>query len=160
MSAGRCAVSERLGPRRPRLFLDTNTLVSAMAFRGPERWLLRYAKRGDVVALVSRYVLTECAHVLAAKLATPHGVITESIAGLPVYVVPEPQGDIVSAAAALLRDPDDAPVLAAAWLAGADALVTGDKDLHTAKQDRVRVIRTAEALAWIARGQTTGQPPP
>jgi putative PIN family toxin of toxin-antitoxin system len=147
-------VSERQEHPRVRLFLDTNTVISAIAFRGPERWLLRMAARGDFVAIVSPYVLAECARVLSGKFATPHDVVTESLAGLGAITVSEPGAALVAEAGACLRDPADAPVLAAAWDARADALVTGDKDLHAADQDRVLVIRTAEALELV-RGNPT-----
>lgn len=153
-------MSEWRSRPRPRLFLDTNTLVSAMAFRGPERWLLRLAARGDIVVLVSPYVIAECTRVLTTRFATPSDVVAESLAALQVSIVSEPGDIMVAEARATVRDPDDAPVLAAAWQAGADALVTGDKDLHAADQDRVRVMRTAEALAWVASAQTPEQTPP
>jgi len=131
-----------------------------MAFRGPERWLLRLAARGDVTLLVSPYVLSESARVLSTKFATPHDVVAGSLAALPVGVVSEPEDVAVAEARIAVRHPEDAPVLAAAWSAETDALVTGDKDLHAAQQDRIRVVRTAEALAWIAGTQTPQRLPP
>jgi predicted nucleic acid-binding protein len=102
-------------------------------------------------------VLSECARVLATKLQAPLEVVEEALAGLPVVTMSEPKDAAVAEARAVVRDAGDAPVLAAAWQAGVDALVTGDKDLHAAQQDRVRVLRTNEALALVAGARPPGE---
>ena len=50
--------------------------------------------------------------------------------------------------AGILRDPDDAPILACAVAAGADLLVSGDRDLLVLGEvEGVRIGRTREVLA-------------
>ncbi len=50
----------------------------------------------------------------------------------------------------MLRDPTDAPVLAAALKADVDALVTGDKDLHELEGSvPLRVLRTGDAIETV-----------
>ncbi len=111
------------------LFVDANVLVSAVLFHGPEERLVHLAHGGSVRLQTSAYVLEQVRRVLAVKFALPADRVDQAIDLLPVSVVPEAGESALARAHGLLRDPSDAPVLAAAWDCGAAVLVTGDRDL-------------------------------
>lgn len=53
-----------------------------------------------------------------------------------------------------MRDPKDAPLVAAAHAAGVDGLVTGDKDLLDLERvDTIPVLRTRKVLALLSDKQ-------
>jgi putative PIN family toxin of toxin-antitoxin system len=147
------------GARRPRLFLDANILISGLVFDGPEFRLLCLLDAGSFEAVASDYVLGEVRRVLAKRFGLAAADVEQSLSGLRTEVARAPAPNLTAEAEAILRGPADAPVLAAAWQSAADALVTGDKDLHAARQDRVPVARTAGALRMIA-DRSPGQADP
>jgi len=132
----------------PRLFLDANVLVSGIAFRGPEAELLGLAEQRRCEAVTCEYVLVQVERVLIRRLGLTEASVREALSCLPVRVVPDPPPSLVTRASVPLRDPTDAPVLAGAWEAQADALVSGDKDLLvlSAEQADLPVLRTRAAL--------------
>jgi putative PIN family toxin of toxin-antitoxin system len=113
----------------PRVVLDTNVLVSGIAYPNgiPGRLLLRW-QSGGLSVVLSDYILDEAVRVLP-RLATPafNGndapKIVNALAELAEIVVPliEPIPE--------LRDAADQPVLGTLIASGADYLITGDKDL-------------------------------
>jgi putative PIN family toxin of toxin-antitoxin system len=112
-----------------RVVLDTNILVSGVAFpKGPPGRLLALWRAGDLVVVLSHYILKETARVLprvSSPAFDPVDVpqIVDIFAGLAEMVVPSmvliPE----------LRDPADQPVLGTLIASGAAYLITGDKDL-------------------------------
>ena len=121
-----------MGPPRvtPRIVLDTNTLVSALLVReGRLGWLRRAWQAGHLTPLACRATLTELMRVLAyPKFRLGREEIEELLADFVPYAETAPNPD-VSLAGLRCRDPDDQVFLALAIVAGADALVTGDRDL-------------------------------
>lgn len=112
-----------------RVVLDTNVLVSGLAYPGsvPGRIVTAWRQGGLEVAL-SRYILDEMVRVLPRLpriQMTPAEIrdLADSFMFLADVVEPkgQPDGD--------LRDPADQPVLLTLLSAKADYLVTGDKDL-------------------------------
>ena len=109
-----------------KLFLDTNVLLSAILVPGSCRELLK----GRALAhdwFTSPGLLAELAEKLSGKLAldperTPLYLVYRQRARL---ITPDPL------IAPVCRDPDDDLVLATALAAGADLIITGDKDLLT-----------------------------
>jgi putative PIN family toxin of toxin-antitoxin system len=108
-----------------KVFLDTNVLVSAFATRGLCADVLRYVLAEHELA-TSEIVLAELQRILRERIHLPATAVTSILELLREQVVaPAP-----TAPSTLdIRDPDDAWVLASALTAGADVLVTGDKDL-------------------------------
>lgn len=104
--------------------LDTNVLLSAILVPGACRELLR----GQALAhewFTSPALLAELAEKLADKL----GLIPEHT---PLYLVYQRRVRLVapvSLPVPVCRDPDDDLVLATALAAGADCIITGDRDL-------------------------------
>ncbi len=126
----------------PRIVLDTNVLVSGVAYPAsiPGR-ILGMWRRGTVDLALSRYILDEMIRVLPRLPRT--GLNGDDIRDLAESFML--QADIVEPDAGLdseLRDPGDQPVLATLRVSGAEYLITGDKDL-LALADRYPVITPA-----------------
>ena len=132
-----------------RVVLDTNVLVSGLAYPGsvPGRIVTAWRQGGVEVAL-SRYILDELTRVLPRLPRvdlTPAQVrdMADSLMFLADIVEPEDGHE------AALRDPADQPVLQTLIAAKADYLVTGDKDL-LALADRYAVV--TPAAFWVRHG--------
>ncbi|MDZ7754019.1 MAG: putative toxin-antitoxin system toxin component, PIN family [Gammaproteobacteria bacterium] len=112
-----------------RVVLDTNVLVSGLAYPGsvPGRIVAAW-RQGGLEVVLSHYILDELARVLprlsrVRMLQVEARDLTDSLMFL---------ADIVEARGMPdenLRDPADQPVLLTLVAARADYLVTGDKDL-------------------------------
>ena len=116
------------------MVLDTNVLISGIAYPGsvPGKILTAW-RHGSVEVLLSTYILDELRSVLP-RLASRHGLsafeIDDLVDALSIQAeVIEPQAGTEPE----LRDAADQPVLgtllAALSSAGANYLITGDKDL-------------------------------
>lgn len=117
-----------------RVVLDTNVLISGIAYPGsvPGKILTAW-RHGSVDVLLSTYILDELRRVLP-RLAARHGLSAAEIDDLVDAL--SIQADIIDPQAGTdpdLRDNADQPVLgtllAALGSAGANYLITGDKDL-------------------------------
>jgi putative PIN family toxin of toxin-antitoxin system len=111
-----------------KVLIDTNILLSAaLRDRAPERVVLHIARNDEWAWLVTPEIFNEYVDVLRRpKFALPVEVLdrwSELLNGSAVQISSPP------ATPDFPRDPKDAPFLAAALAAGADFLVTGDKDL-------------------------------
>lgn len=112
-----------------RVVLDTNVLVSGLAYPGsvPGRIVAAW-RQGGLEVVLSRYILDEFVRVLP-RLPRVHMTPAEirDLADSFMFIadVVEPQGT----QDANLRDPADQPVLLTLVASKADYLVTGDKDL-------------------------------
>lgn len=130
-----------------RIMLDTNVLVSALAFPGVCAELL------DVVlaehhALVAQEALRELERVLTEKFAFPLHRAREAVA------VVGDQATVVHAtrpAAWPLRDPDDRWIVGAALDHGADILVTGDRDILEETQSELKTVGPRDLLDLLRR---------
>lgn len=112
-----------------RVVLDTNVLVSGLAYPGsiPGRIVAAWRQGGLDVAL-SHYILDELALVLPRlpRIGMTPVEIRDLVDSLMFLVdIVEPKGE----QDADLRDPADQPVLLTLLAAKADYLITGDKDL-------------------------------
>lgn len=132
-----------------RVVLDTNVLVSGLAYPGsvPGRIVTAWRQGGLEVAL-SRYILDELVRVLPRLPRvhmTPAEVrdLADSFMFLADVVEPEGTQD------ANLRDPADQPVLLTLLAAKADYLITGDKDL-LALANQYPILTPAEF--WARHG--------
>jgi len=108
-----------------KVFLDTNVLASAAATRGLCADVLRHVFASHQL-FISEQVLNELKSVLKFKFGVSQDLIDDFIWLL--------QQDTVLAQPAQpprveLQDKDDLPILGTAIAAGAEVLVTGDKEL-------------------------------
>ncbi len=137
-----------------RLAVDTNVLLSGLFFHGNERRLLMESFRGRVTLVFSGDVVDEAYRVLwrfrnhaEAPNALP---LLESILRAGELVDRDAYRDEVGRWASRVRDPTDAPILAAARCAGVVGLVTGDRDILEVKErEGIRIYRAREALAAL-----------
>lgn len=129
-----------------RLFLDSNVLVSGIAFSGTEQWLLRATFRGEHTFVISEDVRREALDVLRAKFPRLRPEAEEALPVLRVEAVPARAYADRLGGFPGLRDPKDAHVLAAAIVSRCDAVVTGDGDLLALGEvEGVRILRPSQA---------------
>lgn len=135
-----------------RLVLDTNVVVSALIWGGTPLELIRAATAGEIEIYTSPVLLAELRAVLArehlsSRLEKQRSSAEQAIVlygELAVSVSPLVTPRVV------LADADDDHVLAAALLAGADLIVSGDRHCSPSKPMRVfPFIGPAEALRRI-----------
>lgn len=108
-----------------KVFLDTNVLVSAFATRGLCADLLRHVL-AEHELVTGEAVLSELKRILTERIRLPAATVGGILALLMDHSpVPVPE----DLSRVTVRDPDDIPILASALAAGADVLITGDKDL-------------------------------
>lgn len=115
-----------------RVVLDTNVVASALLWGGTPERLIEAAGEGSLECFTSEALIAELAGILgrakfAAKLRQKNLSAAEIVARYREIA------EIVDATPieeTALRDPDDAAVLACALAARAEAIVSGDTDLH------------------------------
>ena len=108
-----------------KIFFDTNVLASALATRGLCADLFRLVVTEHEL-LTGEFNLSELRRVLRERFRVLPAVAKEAELALRQNtIVPVPRKTLPLE----VRDPDDAWVLASAVRAGADVLVSGDKDL-------------------------------
>ena len=136
-----------------RVVADTNTVVSALLWRGSPHRLIAAIEDYPIAFYTSRALLDEFARVLSrGKLARAIRATGKTTAQL----VAEYQGfvNVVTPASirrTVPRDPDDDRVLACALAAQADLIVSGDAHLLDLKSyQRIPILTATAALAIIA----------
>ncbi|MCK4626233.1 MAG: putative toxin-antitoxin system toxin component, PIN family [Phycisphaerae bacterium] len=110
-----------------RVVFDTNVLLSGVMTRGICEALLDVClSSGVCTVVVSEHILDEFARHAETKFGAPADEIRRTVRFLRrrMELVEPVQVPVKSC-----RDPDDLPVLGTALAAGADCLVTGDRDL-------------------------------
>jgi uncharacterized protein len=118
--------------RPPRVVIDTNLVLSALVFSGGRLTPLRLAWQGKrVQPLVSQATAAELIHTLAYpkfKLAAheQEELLADYLPYCKAVRIPSPPP-----ATPPCRNVCDVPFLQLALAGGADALVTGDRDLLT-----------------------------
>ena len=132
--------------------LDTNVLVSGLAYPGgPPGQLVSAWRDGTLRIASSDFALRELTRVLPSMSVrtgmSPVEVLDflDALRATATWV--EPGADsLAQAQASGLRDPNDVPILAMLIAAGADCLVTGDKDL-LALADRYPILTPVDFCA-------------
>lgn len=133
-----------------KVFLDTNVLVAAFATRGLCSDLLRLVLTEHQL-LITRVLIRELDRVLDGKIGLPAARRTEVIEFLAGYLAPEtgPAPATIS-----VRDADDIEVVRSPMAAGAEILVTGDRDLLAA--DLPLPVVTPRGFWDVLRAGPTG----
>jgi putative PIN family toxin of toxin-antitoxin system len=133
------------GEGTPRLVLDTNVLIAALGWDGPERRLLRACMTGELQLRISMPLLDELLRVLThPKLRFPaddQRALVQDLLRSADLVAAVP--DIV----ALRAEPDYRAVLACAIATGADAIVTSEAHLLAlARFEGIPILSATSAL--------------
>lgn len=146
MPSGRSGESR--DDRKPRVFLDTNVLVSGMVFAGNERKLLDAIIDGKLELVLSTDVIDEANEVLQRKFPK-HAILFPLFLRLIKYerIPKSAYRGQEGRYAKLIGDEADVPILAAAAVSGADYLVSGDKGILALKRvGDTEIIRTWRLL--------------
>jgi len=132
-----------------RLVLDTNTIISALLWKGAPHGLLATARERRATTLhTSAKLLAELVDVLSRnKLASAVAATGENPDTLLRRYVNLVQVHVPTVIPpAVLSDPDDDEVLACAIAANAQLIVSGDRDLLSLKTYRgIPIVNAAEA---------------
>jgi len=132
-----------------RVVLDTNVLLSALAFPGskPDQILLR-VRHGEIELFLSDFILAELERILRDKFrfTTPQtDDRVSAIRRMATLVVPKERIALVAA-----KD-DDNRILECAVAAHADYLVTGDKE-HLLPLRSIGATQIISPAAFLERG--------
>lgn len=128
-----------------RVFLDANTLISGIVFSGPEHQLLKLGIRKQFELVTSEDVIEEIVEVINRKFPEKAFLVKEFLQLAEIKVIRRKDyGKLVERQK--VRDAEDKHVLAAAFAAKSDVLVTGDKDLLVLKKHGQIAIRTTKEL--------------
>ena len=133
-----------------RVFVDANVLFSAsLSGQGNAAQLLAIGHSGGCILLTSAHAMREAERNLTRKRPEALGVLRAHISQVSV-LAEEPSMDLVHWAESLGLPAKDSPILAAAILARASLLVTGDRRHFGPHYGRtlkgVRVVSLAEGL--------------
>lgn len=128
-----------------RIVLDSNVLISAIAFGGKPRQVLHRIIEGKAELAFSGAILDEVRGVLGGrKLRYPEPIldaIMREIEALGVAVFPKKRVRVIR------DDPDDNRVLECALEFRADCIISGDAHLLALKEFRgIRILKPAEFL--------------
>ncbi len=132
-----------------KLFVDANTLISGLLYRGNERFLLDLGRYGSCDLVTIEYVRGEVEDYLRrpkVRLSDDEQRRLMTILDRGVVVLHDPPLEKIREARGRIRDEEDLPVLAGFEVSGADYLVTGDRDL---RQGTRRGITTRRALELL-----------
>jgi putative PIN family toxin of toxin-antitoxin system len=140
----------------PKAVLDTTVLVSGFLKPiegGVAHELLRLAQKGAFAQYISKSILDELAAALLRpgrnrrRYQYPDAAVAEFCRGLGRFAslvtdIPEVR---------IVRDPNDDMIVACALAAGADYIVTRDKDLLSLGRHRAVAMITPEAFLHLLR---------
>jgi putative PIN family toxin of toxin-antitoxin system len=113
----------------PRVFLDANILIRGVTFPRFPYEVLRHAARREIVAIVCPLVLDSVRLCVRERFPGYQEALDSLLEILDLQVVADPTFEEVGAHAGLVRDAKDIPVVLAAIAAGAEYLVSTDRDL-------------------------------
>jgi putative PIN family toxin of toxin-antitoxin system len=138
-----------------RIVADTNTIVSALLWRGSPHRLIAAMEDYPITFYTSHVLIDELADVLPRRKLVK---VVRATGKTPAQLVAEYAGfvNLVTPASirrTVLDDADDDAVLACALAARADLIVSGDAHLLNLKRYQgMRIVAAAEALAIVERG--------
>jgi putative PIN family toxin of toxin-antitoxin system len=113
---------------KPRVFLDANVLIRGVTFPRFPYEVLQHAARKEIAAIVCPLVLDSARLYVRERFRDHQGAFEVLLELLDLELVPDPPIVEVVANAGLVRDPKDIPVALAAIAAGAEYLVSTDRD--------------------------------
>lgn len=139
---------------KSKIFFDSSALVAGiLSASGAAKALLQFAEIEILDVVISEQVVAETERTLAKK--SPRNLPDFRLAikvVRPIIVKETPKE--VQKCLAMISDPDDAPILAAAIKAKVDFLITHDRkhfldDPKVAKKSGLQIGTPGDALAWL-----------
>lgn len=129
-----------------KIVCDTNVLVSGILFEGAPRRILRLASQGKVVNCVSSAILGEAEDVL---LRPKFGLDSEQVRQIIDLFRDTFEFVVVTRRVrAVHRDPADDRIIETALAAGANRIVSGDRDLlDLGEWRRIPIVSPARFMA-------------
>lgn len=132
---------------KPRIFLDANILIRGVTFPRFPYEVLRHAARKELVAVVCPLALDSARLYVRERFPDHLGALEAFLELVELEVVPDPTLEEVGANAGLVRDRKDIPVALAAIAAGAEYLVSTDRDFTDLDDSTVELRRRIRPLA-------------
>jgi len=132
-----------------KLFVDANTLISGLLYRGNERFLLELGRYGTCDLVTIEYVRGEVEEFLRlppVRISDDERRRLMAIHDRSVFVSGDPPVEKIREARGRIRDEQDLPILAGFEASGADYLVTGDRELRQATPKGITTRRALELL--------------
>ena len=131
-----------------RITVDTNILISATINQGKPYQILRLAKEGKIIIVLSLNILEEFKEVISRpRFGFSNSQISDvlkHIINISEIVIPNVKINIVK------KDPDDNMILEAAVSGDAKYIVSGDGDLLDLLEYRgIKILKAAEFLRII-----------
>jgi len=133
-----------------RIMLDTNVVMSGIAFTGSERELLDIIYRKKATLVLSKFVEIETRIVLKLKFPGKENTFQDFLNLVPAKIVDLPSKETIIEAESVIRNQNDAVVLATALEVKPDIFVSSNLDFHTSKiASIINVMHPKEAIALI-----------
>jgi len=131
--------------KRPRIVLDTNTLISALGWRSKPHQVFRMCVAGDIKLVLSLPILEELEQVMEyPKFDFPEQIKDEFLSQLIAcarLVLPVQKVEVI------LADPEDDKFLECAMAANADYIVSGDHHLLELEEyGDIRIVKASKFL--------------
>ena len=131
------------------IVLDTNTVISAIFWKGAPRQILDLARSGTFTLFTSPELLAELADVLgrkkfSARLEQANTSVEELVFGYAALAKTVRPNKIE---AVIKMDPDDDKVLACAKTAKSEVIISGDHHLlELGEYERIRIMTVKQLL--------------
>lgn len=138
-----------------RVFLDASVVFSASySEKGASRDVIRRAIRGELMIVVSRYVLEEVRRNLEEKAPRALGAYQEFVTLVSPEIARDPSPSELKEAASYINL-KDAPIIAAGINADVDYLVTLDRkhllgDTNVARRSGLKIVTPDELVAVLS----------
>ena len=120
-----------------RVFIDTNILLSGLAFDGNQARVLDRGLKHEILLVLCDRVLLEARSTGVRKFPRILTSLEDFLDEAACEFVSRPEESLIERARSLVRDPKDAEILASILASNPDVALTGDKDLLT---DEVKAI--------------------
>ena len=141
---------------RLRVAIDTNILLSALFWRGSPHLVLELASAGEITLVVPELVRQEAYRVVGRFKGGSEALLDRFFERLGPHIepVPLPRRSAVTRISKLVRDFNDAPILASVIGARPDYFVSGDDDLLSVRLQRrpsIRILPSPDFLVEYLR---------
>lgn len=130
---------------RPKVVLDTNILISALAlFSESADQIIELARRGEIELYISKPILIEFKRVLTVKFRYSEHEANERLASIiRVATLVNPSERF----SAIQNDESDNRILECAFAAKANFIVSGDKHLKTLREFKsIKILPPSEFI--------------